>query len=73
MRGFEERAAAKMSNKGYLTPSSDYVLQVYWYYTDQGYRIYLRNKMIDKLLIDGVNFVTMNSLKPISLVSILIG
>jgi len=48
-------------------------MQVYWYYTDQGYWLYLRQRFIDNLLIEGVIFLVEISMNPISLVSILTG
>lgn len=48
-------------------------MQVYWCYTDQRYGIYLQTKSIDNLLIEGVNFVLVSFVSPISLISILNG
>jgi hypothetical protein len=41
-------------------------MQVYGYYTDQGYWIYLRKRIIDNSLIAGVNFIAVISANPIS-------
>jgi hypothetical protein len=48
-------------------------MQVYGYYTDQGYWIYLRKRIIDNSLIAGVNFIAVISANPILVVSILNG
>ena len=48
-------------------------VQVYWCYTDQRYWLYLRAAIIDNSLIEEVNFIAVNLLNPISVVSILNG
>lgn len=50
--------------------SSTGALQVYWCYTYHRHWVYLRNGLIDNMLIRRVNFIAMISGNPKSLVSI---